>query len=62
MKATLIDKWSVIITIASLIFSWALFWSYTGDPIGSFSAAAIAAGMVFLAYVVMRMVIMAIRR
>ncbi len=61
MQAGIIDKWSIIVAAGSLLSSWALFWSYTSDPIGSFAAAAIAAGLFFLAYIVVRMVILAFK-
>ena len=47
MNTILIDKWSAIVAASTLLFSWLLFWSYTGKPMGSFIAAAIAAGMAF---------------
>lgn len=62
MDATLVDKWSAIITASTWLFSWVLFWSYTNDPIGSCFAAAIAAGLVFLAYIVFRMLLLTFRR
>lgn len=61
MRTNLFDKWCFITTVATLLFSWSLFWSYTGEPIGSFTAAIIASGLVFLAYIVFRMVYLAFR-
>lgn len=61
MDRPLIDRWGYILTLGSCLFSWILFWSYTGDPIGSLSAAVIAAGLFFLAYIVLRMLILAFR-
>jgi multisubunit Na+/H+ antiporter MnhB subunit len=62
MRPPLIDRWSAIISLCVLIFCWMLFWNYTGDPIGSFSAAVIAAGLVFLACIVIRMVYLTFRK
>lgn len=61
MPNELIDKWSYAILIATLIFSWFLFWSYSSEIFLSFLAAVIAAGMAWLAYFVLRMIFFAFR-
>ena len=42
MDRAIIDKWSGIVSVGTWIFSWILFWNYTGEPVGSFRKAAIA--------------------
>jgi hypothetical protein len=61
MKKEMIDKWSFIVMAAVLIFSWILFYGYSSDLVFSFLAALLAASMAWLAYIVIRMIILAIR-
>ncbi|MGZ3633445.1 MAG: hypothetical protein ACXU9U_00195 [Parachlamydiaceae bacterium] len=59
MMNELIDRWGFILMISILIFSWILFWGYTSDPFFSFLAALLAASMMWLAYIVIRMILLA---
>jgi hypothetical protein len=62
MNNEIIDKWSLIVMAATAIFSWILFWSFSGEPIFSFMAALMSAGMIWMAYIVIRMVYFALRK
>jgi hypothetical protein len=55
MKDIIIDRWSFLVMAVTLIFSWLLFWSYTSDIFFSFLAALIAAFMIWLAYIGIRL-------
>jgi len=61
MKTGLIDKWSIVAAIATLIFSFFLFYSYSSESRFSFAAALLAAGLVWLAYIVVRWLALAFR-
>ncbi len=62
MKNEIIDKWGLVVMGATGVLSWLIFWSYSGEFIFSVMAALMAAGMVWMAYVVLRMVFFAFRK
>lgn len=62
MDRPLVDKMSFILTLAVLIFSFILFSSETGFVFGSILAALIAAGTFWVAYVLVRWLILALRK
>jgi CHASE2 domain-containing sensor protein len=55
----LIDRWSIVFTLASLIFSFGLFRSYSGESYFSILAALMTAGLVFASYLIMRVFFLA---
>ncbi len=62
MKNEIFEKWGLVVMLATAVFSWIFFWNYSGEFIFSFIAALIAAGMIWMAYVVIRIVIFAFRK
>jgi hypothetical protein len=62
MFENLVDRWSVIISLASFLFCWMLFWSQTGEPMGSFFAGAMTGGLVFLACLTFKMIFLTYKK
>lgn len=60
MGLHLIDRWCILTTIASFIFSLVLFWDYSEMPFFSFIAAVLSAGLFFTAYIVLRMLVLSL--
>lgn len=55
MKDLIIDRWSFLVMTLAFFFSWFLFWSYSAAVSFSFLAALIAAFMIWIAYIGMRL-------
>ena len=62
MQKEIFDIWGLVVMVATGVFSWFLFWSYSGEFTFSLFAAIMAAGMVWMAYVIIRMVYLALRK
>ncbi len=62
MQREIFDKWGLIVMVATCIFSLFLFWSYSGQFIFSLMAALIAGGMVWMAYIVIRIVYFSLKK
>lgn len=56
------DTVGVIVALSTLIFSQFLFWSYTGEFVGSFAAAVIASFLVWISYVILKWLVLAFKR
>lgn len=54
----LVDKYSFVFAAATFLFGALLFFSQTDDMIGSLAAAFLAAGLAWIAYVLMRWLIL----
>jgi hypothetical protein len=57
----IIEPIGFIIAVATMLFSFLLFYSDTGMFLGSLSAAALATGLAWISYVILRWIILAIR-
>ena len=57
-----IDKTSYIVTIISLILSFLLFYSDTLEGMKSLGAAVLFAGLVWISYIMVRWLILALRK
>ena len=62
MNNEIIEKWGLVVMAATAVFSWIFFWNYSGELMFSFMAALMAAGMIWMAYVVMRIVYFALMK
>ncbi len=61
-KEVLIDRFSFVVAIITLIFGLILFFSQTGEFIGSLSAALLAAGLAWVSYIFLRWLVLALHR
>lgn len=62
MKSSkLIETKGYIVAGVSLLFSWLLFYSDSKDILNSFFAALMAAGITWMAYVIIRLVYLALK-
>lgn len=57
----LVDKYSFIFAAIIMVFALLLFFSQTNELMGSFAAAILAAGLAWIAYVLMRWLILSFR-
>ena len=58
----IIEPIGVIIAAATFIFSWVLFYIDTEIFLGSFAAAVLAASLTWISYVLLRLLVLALRR
>lgn len=56
----LVDKYSFIFAAATFLFAALLFFSQTSELIGSIAAAILAAGLAWVAYVLMRWLVLSL--
>ena len=61
-QVQLIDKVSFSVAGAVLVFGFFLFYSQTDEPIGSFAAAFIAACLAWASYVLIRLIVLALKK
>lgn len=57
----LIDKYSFCFAGVVLLFGWFLFFTQTDEFVSSFAAAVLAAGLAWIAYVLTRWLILALK-
>jgi hypothetical protein len=62
MQEKIVEKWGLIVSLATCGWSWMFFWSYSQQPIFSFAAALLAAALTWLGYICLRLLYLTFRR
>lgn len=62
VRQDLFNKWGGVTAAIALLSSWLLYWNYSMQPVFSFFAAAMTAGMAWMAHVFIRLIILTIKR
>lgn len=61
-KNRIIEPFGLVLAFAALVFSFFFFTSDNSEPMGSLVAAILTAGLVWVTYVLLRWLVLALRR
>lgn len=62
MKPKIIDRWGIITALIVFALTLLLFWKDSSEFLKSFEAAALTAGLVWSAYVILRMLVLSFKQ